>query len=124
MGSFWDEYDDTPGPEASTKEYTNLPFVTGDEKQKLIADKTNFYITAVRGPASTKFGSSYFADALIEGEKKTFGFKAESVPSRDRLLEALKGHFEDTAAEAPACYLEQVQSENGNTPILIRAASA
>ena len=120
---FWSEFDDIP-VERSAKDYDNKPFVTGDEKQKLIADKTSFFITAVRGPVKTRFGDSYFADALVNGEEKTLGFKAESVPSRDRLLEALKGYLSGPNAEAPEVYLEQETSPNGNTPILIRAASA
>jgi hypothetical protein len=128
MGSFWDAFDDSP-LDTGDGDYARHPFVTGGEKQQLIAAKTSFFITGVRGPVETKFGKSYFADALVDmgdgkGEERTLGFKAESVPSRDRLLEALKVYLGTNGNAAPEVYLEQVKSENGNTPILIRAASA
>ncbi len=103
---FFDEYVDKGGN-----------FLTEEPKQRIIKDKTPLLIRGIKFNATAKFGPTYFCDVVVLNEAKVLTFRKESVPSRDRQLDAMIVWLRDESNELPVIILEQAGKKK---PILIR----
>lgn len=98
MGFFNEYVDDSPGS----------VYVTGDEKEQLIADGTVFDITGVTFDPEGGFDDNdrYVLDITLAGTERKLSFQAGSVDSRDRMLAAMD-EFIQRSGEAVAVKLTQ-----------------
>lgn len=95
---FFDEFDDTSG----------ASFIKKEEKAVLLANATPLPVVSVKYQATSKYGPRYLLAVELEGEERTLSFNAESVESRDRMLDALKDYMSREDAEPVTVYIEQV----------------
>jgi len=87
MAGFFDGYEDE-NPNSGDSN-----FLTAGEKQLLIDEGASFPITSVDS-TTTQYGPRWVLGIEVEGESRMLGFGKGKVFSRDRLLAALKDHFE------------------------------
>lgn len=106
---FFDEYVDKGGN-----------FLNEEPKQRIIRDKTPLLIRGVNFKAQAKFGPTYFCDVVVLNEAKVLTFRKDSVPSRDRQLDAMIVWLRDENNALPVIVLEQAGKKK---PILIVDAS-
>ena len=84
---FFDEYvDDSPGS----------VYVSGDEKETLIAEGTAFTITAITFDPEGGYDDNdrYVLDIELNGAERKLSFQAGSVDSRDRMLASMAERLE------------------------------
>lgn len=84
MGDFFDSYvDDNPGGGSQ--------YVSGEEKEALLASGNAFAITGVKFDPKGGYDNAdrYVLDVILAGEERKLSFQAGSVDSRDRMLAAM-----------------------------------
>jgi len=94
-GKFFDNFQESAGGGS---------FIGKEEKATLIKDATPLTVQAVR-KGESKFGLRYVVDVDLDGEIRSLSFTADSVESRDRMLDAMTQYLEDPEAEKPVVKL-------------------
>ena len=82
-------------------------WVGKEEKDAMIADGTAFTVTRVARGAS-KYGERYVIDTEIDGEMRSIGFPADTVQSRDRLLDALIEYLKGENPEPVSLKMQRI----------------
>jgi hypothetical protein len=110
---FWDEFTDVGGGS----------YISADEKAALIENGVTFQILGVVEEKGGKYGDRYILKVSVanpltgEDEDRNLGFGQGTVPSRDRMLEALTGYLGSDDAEPVFVTLEKA-----GQAVLIRKA--
>ena len=107
---FFDEYvDDAP----------SSVYVSGGEKETLLADGTVFNITAVTFDPEGGYDDNdrYVLDIVLADENRKLSFQAGSVDSRDKMLASM-ADFIERSGEAVAVKLTQ----QGRSTLITAAA--
>ena len=115
MPEFFDTYQDIGGGK----------YVDAKEKDALIENGVPFEITDVVYQSESKFGARFvcrvvlpdFEDENGEGEDRLMSFGANSVESRDRMLNALMEYLKDPEATPPSVRLEKA----GRATLIVKA---